>query len=171
MNIYQGTHRRQVGGSIWSTISRGIRPLIMSLIKTLRPHAASAAKRVGQSAVKVGTDLALSAITGKLDKNRVKNTLREEATGMTNEAFNVLKRKLDNTQTGRGNKRRRLNPTRKAKKMPKRKVQRKGKVQRKRKQPAKKSKVNKRKTTRGIKKSKPKRQAISRKVLRDIFNS
>lgn len=174
MNIYQGSERRQVGGGIWSTISRGIRPLIMGLIKTLRPHAASAAKRVAKSAVKVGTDMALGAITGRLDKNRMKESMRKEATGLTTEAFDTLKRKLDNTQTGSGNKRRRLNPTSKAKKMPKRKVQRKRsakRVQRKRKRPVKRSKVNKRKNTRGIKKRKNKRQTVSRKVLRDIFNS
>jgi len=173
MHIYQGTQRRQVGGGIWSTIARGIRPLILGLINTLKPHAASAAKRVAKSAMKVGSEMAVdAALHGAINKTKLKDSLKSEASGLTKDAFASLKRKLDNVQTGSGNKRRKLNPKRKVKKMPKRKVQRrkpKRKVKRtvKRKQATNKRKVNKR--SRSIRKKKTK--SISRKVLRDIFNS
>lgn len=173
MNIYHGTHRRQVGGGIWSTISRGIRPIIFSLIKTLKPHAVSAGKQVLSSAVKVGTEMAGDAIQGRFSKQNLKDSLSNEAKYLKDKAITNLKRKLDTVQTGSGNKRRRINPPRKAKM--KRKVQRKksrtsrkrtNRISRKRTK-----KMNKRKhVSRGIKKRKTKRKTISRKrVLKDIF--
>jgi len=178
MYTYRGVSRRQVGGGIWSTIMRGIRPMIMNLITTLKPHAKTAAKRVAQSALNVGSDLAFGALRGKLNKDHIKKSVKSEATNLTNDAFSTLKRKLG-TQTGSGNKRRRLNPPRKSK--------RKSTMKRKYSKPVKKRrgkrccvkrkkrgvKRNKRSNIRRVKRTaikKRKRRTVSRKALKDLFN-
>jgi len=176
MKVYQGVHRRQVGGGIWSTISRGIRPIIFNLIKTLKPHAATAAKRVAQSATRVGTDMAMDALHGKFDKQRLKNTIKQEARDISKDTLYTLKRKID-SQLGNGNKRRKLNPNNKNIKMPKkRRVSRKSKCAKrhttKRKRVSRKStKRNKRRQSRGIKKKKSKQRSVSRRIIKDIFHS
>lgn len=176
MNIYHGVHRRQVGAGIWSTISRGIRPIIFSLLKRLKPHAISAANRVAHSAAKVGTELAVDAIHGKLNKDRIKDVVKKEATQLTQDAYTNLKRKLDGEQSGSGYKRRRLNPIIKAK-MKKRRVakqkstKRRSYSKRSMKRSKGQSKINKRRKSRGITKRKTKRSRVSHKVLKDIFSS
>lgn len=183
MNIYAGTTRRQVGGGIWSTIARGIRPILMNIYHTLKPGATVMAKKAAQSALNVGSNLAMDAIRGRMDTARVKEAFKDEAQHLTNEALTTMKRKLNDNQSGTGNKRRRLNPPRKAKmKQNKRKVsskrkgisKRKGTSKRrgtsKRKPVSKRGKLNKRIKSHTKRKAK-KRTTISKKVFKDIFNS
>lgn len=108
MNIYSGTHRRQVGSGILSTFLRGARPFFMKALNALKPHAAQAAKRAAQSALSVGSQLSLDAMRGKLNKTRLKEALRSEAEQLSKDTMSSLKRKLG--QEGSGRKRRRLNP-------------------------------------------------------------
>jgi hypothetical protein len=172
MNIYQGINRRQVGGGIWSTIARGIRPILLNLFKTLRPHAASAAKRVAHSAAKIGTEMTTDALAGQFNKDRLKQSLQREGGELKHDALTTLKRKLEGMQSGSGNKRRRINAPRqtnmkrrvvkKTRRLTK-KVARKRTVRRKRA-----SKVNKRTKSRGIQKRRNRRR--SRKGIKDIFN-
>ena len=173
MNIYHGIHRRQVGGGIWSTIARGVRPIILSLIRTLKPHAATVGKKVLSSAAKVGSEMAADAIQGKFSKANLKESVSNQAKDLKNQALTSLKRKLDSIQTGSGNKRRRINPPRSAK-MKQTVAKKKSRARRKAPKKSKpivrkQSKGNKRKHTRGIKKNKSKRKSISRRVLKDIF--
>lgn len=173
MNIYQGVNRRQVGGGIWSTISRGIRPLVISLLQKLKPHAVSAAKRVAHSAARVTSEMAMDGIQGKFNKERLKRTVKNEATDLTNDAMKSLKRKIDGEQGGTGNKRRKVTP--KNKKTMKRKSsykKRSGKGCRVKKGAIKRKvnrKQNKRKTKRGVKKRKSQSKRINRRVIKDIF--
>lgn len=177
MNIYHGVNRRQVGGGIWSTISRGIRPLVISLIQKLKPHAISAAKRVAHSAAKVGSVLAIDGIHGKFDKEGLKRTVKNEATDIANDAMKSLKRKIDGAQQGTGNKRRKVTPknnkTMKRKSTCKKGVRKGGRGGRVKKRTVKRKvnrKQNKRKTGRGGKKRQTQRKRINRRILKDIFN-
>ena len=175
MNIYHGTSRRQVGrGRIFDSILRGLRP-ILDIIK---PLAKQAGKRLGHSALAVGTKLAGDAMTGNLNRQSVKTTLKDEAEVLTQEGIRNLKRKL----TGEGYKHsqppskkrkvtRRKMPARRAKKRsapkkrgrcatrPKRRKAGKPKATRK---SVKKGRAGKRKSV--------KRRSVSRKALKDIFN-
>ena len=170
MNIYQGTHRRQVGGGVWTTLTRGIRPILLNLLKILKPHAASAANRVAQSATKVGTSMAMDAMQGKFSKERLKDAVKNEAMELTQDASTSIKRKL--AQSGKGKKRRRLNPPRtKKERMPIRQCRYHPQKRTQSKRNKRKSKMNKRKPSQGIKRRKTKRKTVSRHALKDIFNS
>lgn len=113
MNIYRGTSRRQVGGGLFSTISRGAKPIILSLLAKLRPHVFNATKAVGKRAAKaalnVGTDLASNFVSGRLNKRKAEDIFKSEINDIKTDANEVIdnyKQKL--AQTGKG-KRRKLN--------------------------------------------------------------
>ncbi|NNK26623.1 MAG: hypothetical protein HKP06_00115 [Flavobacteriaceae bacterium] len=124
MHIYNGQQRRQVGGGIWSTVKRGIRPLISSIANKLKPHALNLGKKLVHqaiiSAANVGTSVAGNIISGEY-KNipaTLKRGVQNEAdTWTTNaqEQVKLLKRKYldeDSTpQEGRGRKRRKMHAT------------------------------------------------------------
>lgn len=85
MHIYNGQQRRQVGGGIWSTVKRGIRPLISSIANKLKPHALNLGKKLVHqaigSAANVGTSVAGNIISG--DYKNIPATLKR---GVQNEA-------------------------------------------------------------------------------------
>lgn len=172
MNIYRGVGRRQVGSGIWSTIQRGFRPFLSKIANVLKPHAISAGKR----ALGVGTNIAMDAISGKMNKNQLKKVLKDEALKLRDEAkekITSLKRKYvdDSPQEGSGipYKRRRKSPTKKSKKstrknMVKKVHKRKG-VKPKRKQYKRRSSVKSKKG----RVTKRKRRSVSKKAVKDIF--
>lgn len=184
MNIYKGNTRRQVGGGLFSTISRGVKPLLQSLLAKLKPHALSAGKAVGQRAAKaalnVGTDLATNFLTGRLNMNKAKDIVGGELERIKDETGNVVntyKRKLGDVigvQTGSGNKRRRIMPKRKAKTTTKRKAKTAAKKTYKKKrinkkQAAVKKRTNLKRVKKSINKKRTRRVNKNRVVLEDIF--
>lgn len=58
--VYAG-QRRQVGGSFFSTITR----LAIPILKRLLPHLKTLGKRVGASALNIGTGLASDLVSGR----------------------------------------------------------------------------------------------------------
>lgn len=167
MNVFAGSSRRQVGGGIWSTIKRGVKPVLSNLYSHLKPFGNAVAKR----AVDFGASTAQDVISGKFNKNNFKNALNDEVNKIKNEGISTLKRKyLDAPQNGNGNKRRKV--SNKSKKMPKSKTVSKRKVVRK---STKKQKTKQKPTKKTInkgrigKKTKQKRRTVSRKALKDIF--
>lgn len=162
MNVYKGNNRRQVGGGLFSTISRGARPLILSLIAKIKPHLLSATKAVGKRAAKaalnVGTDLATNLATGRLNKRKAKDIIHSELDSLKTDAIKTYKRKFE--QSGSG-KRRKLNKP----KMPKKKVINKG---RKPKRLNAKKKVGKR-NKKQYKRKQTKRRKTKRVFNNDIF--
>jgi len=176
MQVYRGTERRQVGGSIWSTIVRGVRPLLKAIATILKPHAITAAKKVGRTAINVGANLAGDVIAGKLNKQQVKDTMKDEAKKLKSEAISNLKRKAVDflIQGGRGHKRRRITPTTKGK-MKRKATKRRRKTPNRRKAMKCKSrksckKVYKHKTKRSKSNAKKRKRSSSRKVFHDIFS-
>jgi len=186
MNVYQGYGRRQVGGGIWSTIRRGAKPFIMNVLNKLKPHAISAGKHVASSALNLGTNTALNALTGKLSKDTFKKDMLEEVDKLKHEAKTKVagfKRKyLDANQEGSGYKRRRVTKpkvnkqkkkkkrnTKVATKMTKRRTAKRrtngGKRMYKRRTASKKTKTYKRRKAGGRRK----KRSVSHKALKDIF--
>lgn len=170
MNVYTGVNRRQLGTGVWSTITRGIRPIIMSIFHKLKPHAVNAARNAAQSALRAGTHLATDAMIGKLDKEQVKNVLK-------NEGGNLKRKILEDLQSGKGHKRRRISKPRKDTmkrrnfKCNKRKNSKCRKRKASKRKPIKRLRnktVNKRvgKTTKRNKR----RSTVSKKALKDIFS-
>lgn len=174
MNVYSGIGRRQVGGGIWSTITRGLIPLFLRLKEQTKPLA----KRAVQSALTVGTNLATDALAGNLNRGRVKTALRNEAEVLKNEAITGLKRKL-NEQTGSGYKRRKISNTANTVRMKPIASKRRQYSSRHRRKPKNKTarKQYKRKTKRNTRVSKKKKKkTIKRKytnkrrnIIKDVF--
>lgn len=118
MQVYKGISRRQVGGGVWSTISRGIRPFLTSLFEKLKPHAKEigkkVAKRAASSALNISSNLANEALRGNLNKNTIKTAFVDEVHKLkadADEAIQGYKRKLvndENEQGGKGAKRRKM---------------------------------------------------------------
>lgn len=123
MQVYKGNSRRQVGGSIWSTSSRGIKSFFDALIKNLKPQAKDLGKKLAsqaaKSAVNITSNLASDAILGKLNKDNVKSAFVDEMQHLKGEAEDALhgfKRKmlnddndgLEQEQVGEGVKRRKM---------------------------------------------------------------
>ena len=174
MNVYEGHGRRQVGGSLWSTISRGAKPLLMSILSKIKPHAISAGKHVANSALNLGTNVAMDALSGKLTKTKLKSDILDEVDKLKTEAVSKVagyKRKyLDVRQGGRGYKRRKISKLSKAikSKMTKRRNTKRKAPKRKaykRKRATKATKVIKRRKTGGRRK----KRTVSHKALKDIF--
>ena len=117
MRVYSGVNRRQVGSGILSTIQRGLRPLLNKVTELAKPLAKKALQNAASSALNVGTDLAMNAVRGNLNKDNIKGKLKREITSLGSNTLSSLKRELcdDNKQEGRGAKRRRKMPARKAK--------------------------------------------------------
>lgn len=155
MQVYQGIGRRQVGGGVWSTIARGIRPILLNIFSKLKPHALSAAKKAASSALHVGGDLAMDAVQGKLNKQRVKDKVKEEV-------VRNLKRTFNENQTGSGNKRRKVNPKTKANMSTIRK-RTPAKRQTKKRAPARKRQVNKRRGSTNKRKRPTKKRASAKR--------
>lgn len=141
MQVYKGYQRRQVGGNFWSTIARGVKPILFSLLKRLAPHAKDlgkkVAKRAAKSALNIGSNLAGEAMLGKINKNSLKSAFVDEVQKLKTDAEDVLqgyKRKLigdvDDEQVGQGAKRRKM-VKRKYKQAKKKKSTKKGYKQRK----------------------------------------
>ena len=173
MYVYKGVNRRLVGVGLWSTIQCGIRPLILGLLSKLKPHAMelgkSAAKRVAQSALNVGTSVAVDALQGKLNKSRLKSTVDDEMNNLRSSAADKitnLKRRLTQSGSGVVNKRRRKSARANKKKMPKRKRQ-----QYKRKSSTKRKAPKRNKRSAPLRRNKRK-STTKRKVrrTRDIFD-
>ena len=173
MNIYHGTARRQVGrGRIFDSIMRGLRPIL----DFIKPLAKQAGKRLGHSALAVGTKLAGDAMAGNLNRQSVKTTLKDEANVLTQEGIRNLKRKL----TGEGYKHSHQPPTKKLKvtKMPARPAKKSSAAPKQRgRHVSKKQKAGRPKATRkSVKKGRAgkqrssKRTSVSHKALKDIFN-
>ena len=173
MHVYAGTARRQVGGSIWSSVRRGAVPLILTLLNKLRPHAVNAGKalaaRTAKSAINVGADMASNAIVGRLNRHKAKDIFKDEFNQIrhdANEQVHDYKRRLESQlQEGSGAKRRRMTRSKSAKRRTKRKAP-KRRYSRKKKRPAKKT-VRK---GRVQKKRKVQRRRKRRVVNTDIFN-
>ena len=165
MNVYQGHNRRQTGGSIWSTIQRGAKPFIMSMLSKLKPHAMNVGKKVASSALNAGTNLTLDALSEKLNKQSLKDTITNEVDKLKSEVHEKVsgyKRKyLD--QEGSGHHKRRRISKPKANKMHKRKAPKSQKVH---KQNRKGQRRIKKKSSKGITKRK---RVVSKKAIKDIF--
>lgn len=103
MHVYRGLNRRQVGGSIWSTVARGAKPYFLQLLKKL-------GKKAAGSAMRVGADLIRNP-KGDL-KEQLKSSLHDEFNHAKEGAvtkMNELKRcASDAIQSGSGYKRRRI---------------------------------------------------------------
>lgn len=143
MQVYKGYQRRQVGGNIWSTVARGVKPILFALLKRLAPHAKDlgkmAAKRAAKSALNIGTNLAGDAMLGKINKNSLKSAFVDEVQKLKTDAedvFHGYKRKLigdvDDEQIGKGAKRRKMTKRKSKKSTKKGYKQRKGYKQKKR---------------------------------------
>lgn len=105
MQVYSGPIRRQVGGGLWSTIRRGIQPLIAKLKPLASKAGRHLAQRAVSSAMNVGSKVAMGG--------DIKSALKDEGKNIKSEALEKLrgfKRKyLPDEQEGKGHKRRRLN--------------------------------------------------------------
>ena len=177
MNIYSGSGRRQVGTGIWSTITRGIRPIIMSLFHKLRPHAINVAKSAATSALRAGTHLATDAMVGNINKEQVKRVLKNEG---SNFGSSLKRQLIDGLQSGSGHKRRRIQAPRKStmkrkaytkrktccKRKPMKRLKRKS-VKRK---PVKRKPVKRKTKNVNKRKSTKRKSTVSKQALRDIFN-
>lgn len=156
MNVYKGYNRRQVGGGVWSTISRGIRPFLKTIIEKIKPHAKeigkSVAKRAAKSALNITSTLAGDALLGKMNKENIKTAFVDEVHKLKNDADQVIagyKRKyLDNDdQSGKGAKRRKVEmKTKKIKGYKQKKGNNKKMVYKQKQKVQKKRKLNKRKS-------------------------
>lgn len=173
MNVYRGENRRQVGGGLFSTLSRGARPFLSMLLAKLKPMAMNLGKTVGKRAVKaalnVGTDLAANVLSGEMNRSKVKEIFSDEANKIKSDANEVVrgyKRKAETAlgiQSGSGVKRRR-----KSIKMVKRRT--KNKSLKRLSKHTKKS-INKRvKRKRTTKKHKSAKKSINKKRIRKVFN-
>ena len=157
MNVYRGSNRRQVGAGIFSTIARGARPIILSLLARFKPHALNVTKAIGKRAAKaalnVGTDMATNLITGRLNKRKAKDIISSELDDIRTDANNVVEGfKQRFNQYGSG-KRRKLNMKRHTKKkvINKRKPKKTSKKTYKRKSISKKKPLKRRKTAKKTK--------------------
>lgn len=179
MHVYEGIGRRQVGGNLWSTIQRGIRPIVMNLISKLKPHAIRAGKKAAGSALTVGTTLAADALSGNVNKSKVKKAVKQEIDKLKNDALSKVsgfKRKYLDEQEGSGHKRRRISKRKST--MPKRRNFRKRTATKARKSKGKRKSVKKcrstnRKSKNRINKgriNKKGRRRTTAKVFRDIFH-
>ena len=129
MNVYKGDSRRQVGGGLFSTVMRGAKPLLLSLMARVKPHFLKATEAVGKraakAAVNVGTGLASDMLLGKLNKRKAKDILNSEINELRTDANNFIENYKQNyvSQEGSG-KRKRLSEKpipkpKESKKMPK----------------------------------------------------
>lgn len=171
MNVYQGTNRRQVGGGIWSTIQRGIKPMLESIYSKLKPHAATVAKKAAKSALNMGGTMAMDALSGNLNKKRAKRLVKDEA---IKHLAGIKRKYLDEDQEGYGHyKRRKISkPKSKARKMPRRTKKHGRKPKRSRRKVKRSTKSKAVKRGRIAKKIyKRKRRSASKKSFKDIFNT
>lgn len=163
MNIYKGSNRRQVGAGLFSTISRGARPIILSLLAKLSPHFANITKSIGKRAAKaalnVGTDMASNLITGRLNKRKAKDIIDTELQDIKSDASNKLDeyKQRFTEQIGSGKRRRIQAPknNKKKTKMPRRRKS----INKRTAKKCKKGCVTKRKHQYKHKKGGPKRKA------------
>ena len=174
MNVYSGYGRRQVGGGIWSTITRGIRPLLERIKPLAKEAGINLAKKAAGHALNVGSKV----IQGR----DAREAVADEGQILKSEAVNKLrglKRKcidegLKFGQTGKGYKRRKISHCQsKKKKMTRGKVTRKVKSKNSgRKKVYKRARKTKRKqsTRKGrVTKQKIGKRRRSKKVFNDIF--
>ena len=177
MNFYRGRNNRQVGSGILSSGLRGVRPIIMSLLAKLKPHAISVGKALGTRALKaagnVGADLTSNLITGRLNRQSAKDIIKNEAKRVGDDLVQGYKRKLG-IQHGSGAKKRRIMPKRKAKSSKRVKSRRgkAGRVSKRKLSPPlrrKKQQQSKRKIKKSINKVK-KRKGFKRRQSKDIFS-
>ena len=121
MNFYSGVSNRQVGGGLLASGLRGIRPLLMSLLSKLKPHAISLGKSIGSRALEavgnVSADLGTNLLKGNLNRKHATEIVKNEAIKVGEDLVKNYKRKLDNQQDGSGSKRRKM--SRKIKRSPK----------------------------------------------------
>lgn len=198
MNVYKGIGRRQIGGGIWATIQRGVRPILSKILSTVKPIAIDAGKHLGKSALTAGSDIAMNALSGKLTKQKLKDTINKEVNQLKSNAaskVSALKRRYldiaDQQGSGIPNKRRRVQtksrtkpkprakPKTRAKSKPRKMVKRVNKrkacTNKRRGITNKRKRVNKRKPTKSRRKTykrksvKSKRRTVSKKAIRDIF--
>lgn len=173
MNTYVGNSRRQIGGGIWSTIIRGLKPILKNIKETLKPIGKKVAQRAAKSAIDVGASLATDVLTGKIDKSAIKRKVLNEANQLKEEGFKNLKRKLG-VQEGEGvpRKRRRISTkvTRASRKRgyksTKRKKSRKTKQTKAKRRPKK--GINKKQKTKR-KRISSRKNTVSHKAIKDLF--
>ena len=171
MNVYRGDRRRQVGGNLFSTAARGIKPLLLALLAKLKPHLMDAGKALGKKAAKAaldtGANMASNYMVGRLDAQKAKNILKSEIKGLATDVAQDYKRKIeDKLQIGSG-KRRKLNRMKSKTKTSKKNINKRRKSRKtcKTKRCNRKRKlINRRKPKKNINKRK-----IKRKLFKDIF--
>lgn len=153
MRVYRGTTNRQVGGGVWSTIKRGVRPLIESLFNFLKPHASKAGKEIAKSAFSAGTSLASDAIRGTISRAKMNQAMQN----VRNEAANqvtTLKRKLVEQQgSGAARKKRKVSKRSKSKKQ----------------KPTKKSPSKKQKSKKQKSKKAPLRKVANKRIKKRVY--
>lgn len=169
MNVYRGDRRRQVGGNLFSTTFRGIKPLLLSLFTKLKPHLLDAGKSLGRkaatAALHAGSSMADKYMDGELNTKTAKEILKSEVKDLAKNVGKGYKRKLEaKLQTGSG-KRRKVAK----RKMPIRKSARKN-INRSKK-PIKRCKTKRCKTKSKRKVNKRTRRTVNRKrkLFKDIF--
>lgn len=176
MNVYEGFSRRQIGGGIWGTIKRGIRPILSTIVSHLKPIGKAVAKRAAKSVLDLGIGTATSLMSGNFDKEKFKKSLLNEANVLKNEGLDGLKRKFPIEQEGQGY--RRSKRIKHASKMSRQKVVRKiaRKVRRGKKKVSKQKPIHRRRRqpkkniNKGRVSKKRKRvSAVSHKAIKDIF--
>ena len=153
MRVYSGYPLRQVGGGLWSTIQRGVRPAIHSFLKFIKPHATKAGKELAKSALNAGTNLASDAIKGTMTRAKFNQAVKDVRNQAADQVSELKRRLID--QQGSGAKRRKVSkkPRKTAKKKP---------VQ-KSKQKSTKSKVKS--TSKQLRKVSKKSKAIKKKTI------
>lgn len=178
MNVYSGIGRRQVGGSLWSTLRRGLPLFFSQALSKFKPIGV----KIGESLAKKAASHAMNVGSKILQGSNLKEAVADEGTALKSEAiekFRGLKRKLAEEgnkfiQGGRGHKRRKISHCKK-RKMPKRKAARKGIQNRRGQKKVKKVYKRARKTNRKTKKSTrrgrvtKRRQSVRNKRVKDIF--
>ena len=92
-NVYRGT-RRQIGGSIFGTIGKFIRPLAARIIPALGRTAKSALKEVAKSALNVGVRTAEDALAGRNIGEAFKTHAKKEAQRQAGRAVRHVSRRM-----------------------------------------------------------------------------
>lgn len=138
-NLYRGQYRRQIGGNIWTSGFKGLKPLILKLIERMKPISKRGAKTLRKEVIQSAKNVTKHVLNSpeKDIPKRIKSAIQTEKTR--------LKRKIaDHLQKGSGAKRRKVNKrvVKVTKKIPNKVVKKKGakpqkKVVNKRKPPIK----------------------------------
>lgn len=92
-NVYRGS-RRQIGGGIFSTIGRFLRPIASKILPSIGRAAKTALKEVGKSALTVGAQTAQDVLQGKSVGESFKTRAQKEAKRQAGRAVRHVGRRM-----------------------------------------------------------------------------